>query len=399
LAPPAVSPSAPRLTPPSASPDTPSFELASRAAAATPASRRTELDGLRVSAILLLHLFHVGMMFNRWGWHLKNPQALPALEPPMEFLHYVRMPLLMVIAGAATAFALERRGATAFLRDRVKRLLLPLVFGMLVIVPPQIYIERVATGAFHGSYLAFYPQVFAFRPYPEGAFSWHHLWFVAYLFVYSVGLLPLLARLRSPLRLPPAALCLAFLPLAGVHLWLRRYPETHALVDDPRTLLYYAVLFVYGHLLGRSPEAWRWLRARRRHLALALAALSAVMLPPNEWPAPFEHLGAFAFVWAVILTALAWAPSWFPRRTPRLASAQELAYPFYILHQTVILLVGWALLHLPAPLLPAGAWPRFGLVLVASFLATWAGCELFSRARWLRPLLGMAPRAAAAPRV
>jgi len=359
-----------------------------------PSSRRADLDGLRVAAILLLHFFHVGMMFNGWDWILKNPEPLHALEPPMEAMHYVRMPLLMVIAGAATAFALDRRGAAAFLFDRVKRLLLPVIFGMLVIVPPQIYIERIASGAFTGSYLDFYPQVFSFVPYPRGAFSWHHLWFVVYLFIYSVVLLPILARLRTPLRIPPALLCLAFVPLAAIHLWLRAYPETQGLIDDPRTLLYYGVLFLYGHLLGRSPEAWAWLARVRPRLTWAFAAVCAVMLPPNEWPFLLEYLGAFAFVWLAILTALAWAPSWFRRRTPLLQHAQELAYPFYILHQTVILIVGWAALKVPM-----GPWPRLGCVLVVSLLATWMLCEIFARLRWVRPLFGMPPRKGAPARV
>jgi glucans biosynthesis protein C len=383
--------------------------LTPAAAPSSPSSsRRTDLDGLRVWAIVILHLFHVGMMFNGWSWHLKNPEPLHALEPPMEILHWVRMPLLMLIAGAATAFALEKRGLPAFLWDRVKRLLLPVVFGMLVIVPPQIYVERVASGAFHGSYLDFYPQVFRFQPYPAGAFSWHHLWFVVYLFVYSVVLVPLLVPLLGPLlaRLRPSPrhsqwlFGLGWLPLAGSFFWLRHHPETHAFLDDPRTVLHYGLLFVYGHLLGRSPAAWQWLHQARRKLAVILAVLSAVMLPPNEWPMPFELLGGFAFLWAVLLTALAWAPRWFPRRTPALQHAQQLAYPFYILHQTVILLVGFALLsHPSSALVPAGPWPRFALVLVVSFLATWACCEIFARLRWLRPLLGMAPRAAAARRV
>jgi glucan biosynthesis protein C len=356
--------------------------------------RRADLDGLRVVAILLLHFFHVGMMFNGWGWHLKNPEPLHALEPPMELLHYVRMPLLMVIAGVATALALERRGPGAFLVDRVKRLLLPVLFGMFVIVPPQIYVELAASGAFHGSYLDFYPQVLQFEPYPGGAFSWHHLWFVVYLFVYSVGLLPLLARLRTPMRLPPWLACLGFLPLAAVHLWLSHYPETHALIDDPRFLLYFGLLFCFGHLLGRSPEIWRWLHRCRRWLTLGFVVVLAVMVPPSEYVWPFETLGTYALVWSTVLTALAWGPSWFPRRTPLLQHAQELAYPFYILHQTVILLVGWASLSLAMD-----PWPRFSLVLVVSFVATWSLCELFARLRWLRPLLGMVPRRAAAARV
>src|SRR5690349_9771485 len=110
---------------------------------ATLPGRHADMDWLRVVAILLLHLFHTGMMFNSWGWHLKNPETLSVLEPPMEVLHLVRMPLLMLLAGAGTALALRRRGIGAFAWDRTKRLLWPLVFGMLVIVPPQIYIERL----------------------------------------------------------------------------------------------------------------------------------------------------------------------------------------------------------------------------------------------------------------
>ena len=162
-------------------------------------NRRPELDWLRVVAIAILHAFHVGMMFNTWPWHLKNAETLPVLEGPMELLHLVRMPLLMVIAGIATALALERRGAGACARDRVKRLLVPLLFGILVIVPPQIYVERVAAGAFTASYLAFYPTVLELEPYPEGgSLSWHHLWFVAYLFVYCALALPLFAWLATP---------------------------------------------------------------------------------------------------------------------------------------------------------------------------------------------------------
>ena len=91
-------------------------------------NRRPELDWLRVVAIAILHVFHVGMIFNRWDFHLKSPDPLPVIEGPMAFLHQIRMPLLMVIAGIATAIALERRSIGALAVDRIKRLLVPLVF-------------------------------------------------------------------------------------------------------------------------------------------------------------------------------------------------------------------------------------------------------------------------------
>jgi peptidoglycan/LPS O-acetylase OafA/YrhL len=362
--------------------------------------RRPELDWLRVVAIAILHVFHVGMIFNRWYFHLKNPEPLPVIEEPMAFLHAVRMPLLMVISGIATAIALERRTVAGFAADRLKRLLIPLVFGMLVIVPPQIYVERVTTGGYPGSYLAFYPSVFQLRPFPAGNLSWHHLWFVAYLLVYCLAALPLFAGLATaPGRRWLAWLdhvwargwiAVVFVPLALERIALRDYPETHALVHDPDTLAYYALLFAFGHLIGRSTAVWDHLVARRWRYLSATCALLAVMLPPNEYPVPFEQIGAQATVWCVLLTALGWTRWYFQRPCVRVPSwldhAQRLSYPFYILHQTVIVVIGWAWMRVPL-----GPWPRFGAVLVTSFAITWVLCELVARTP-LRPLFGLAPR-------
>lgn len=369
-------------------------------------NRRPELDWLRVVAIVILHLFHVGMMFNRWGWHLKNPDPLPVLEEPMSFLHVVRMPLLMVVAGIATAIALDRRSVGRFALDRVKRLLVPLVFGMLVIVPPQIYIERIATGTFHGSYLAFYPSVFALTPYPAGSFSWHHLWFVAYLFVYCMAAIPLFAALAAPRgqqflgwldrQWARGWIALLVVPLAIERIALDAYPETHGLIDDPNTLAYYALLFLSGHLIGRSQTVWTHLVTRRWRYLAVTGALIAVMVPPNEYPGPLEELGTTATMWWVVLTALAWARWYFQRPQqvsgqtganagPRgwLDHAQRLSYPFYILHQTVIVVIGWGWLQIAM-----GPWPRFAAVLISSFAATWLLSEAVTRIAVLRPLFG-----------
>lgn len=357
--------------------------------------RRPDLDWLRVVAIVLLHLFHTGMMFNSWEWHLKSPVALTALEPPMEFLHHVRMPLLMLISGAGTAFALRRRSVGAFGWDRMKRLLGPLLFGMLVVVPPQIFIERLHQGAFQGGYLDFYPSIFELVPYPEGSTSWHHLWFVAYLFVYCVLALPLFAALgtaRGQALLGRVDAWLArgwnvgllFLPLGLGYYVLRAWPETHALLDDPRTFLYYGQLFLLGHLFGRCPRVWEHLVARRRGVLGLTALVFAVMVPSFEYPPLPETLGRHALVWGVLLTAFAFARAHVTERRPWLVHAQELAYPFYILHQTVIILVGWALLPLKV-----GPWSLLGLVLTLSFLATWGLSEAIARVSWLRPCFGL----------
>ncbi len=160
-------------------------------------SRRYDLDWLRVICIIILLYYHVGMIYVPWGWHIKSAEKSEVMRWIMIWLHYWRMPLLFFISGAGTYFALRKRTYGNYTRERVKRLFLPLVFGMFVIVPPQIYYERISNGIHFANYADFYPSVFDFVPYPEGSFSWHHLWFVAYLFLFSLISIPLFRWLNG----------------------------------------------------------------------------------------------------------------------------------------------------------------------------------------------------------
>ncbi len=370
-----------------------------------PASvRRPDLDGLRVAAILLLHVYHCCRFFNVDDpWHLKAPQLLPALNAPMDVLHVLRMPLLMLIAGAVAAYAAQKRGVAGFAWERARRLLLPLVFGMLVVVPPQIYLERLDKGQFTGSYLAFWPSIFRTGPYPQGNLSWHHLWFVAYLFVFCLLALPILAWMERPAGRAFLARAEAFLargwnllwlvvPIWAIRILLRHRAETHDLLRDPKGLLFYGYLFLVGILLGRCPAVWETM-TRLRWAFLGLAGLLlAALLPAGEFPFPFEHLAVWAFSWLALLAIFGFTRRAITREGRLLRYGQVRAYPFYILHQTVILGVGYPLLK-PA----MGAWARLGWITLASFLVTWGLCELIAASSWLRPCFGMGPAVGAAP--
>ncbi|HJU83772.1 MAG TPA: acyltransferase family protein [Holophagaceae bacterium] len=372
----------------------------------SPSMRRPDLDWLRVAGILLLLLYHCGRFFNvNDPWHLKAPELLPVLNLPMDILHILRMPMLMLIAGAVTAYSLGRRGLGGFAWDRTKRLLLPLLFGMLVVVPPQVYVEWLDKGRFTGSYWAFWPSVLKGVPYPKGSTSWHHLWFVAYLFVYCLLALPLFAWLERPLGRIFTARLEAFLakgwtllllvaPVLAIRILLRDHRETNDLIHDPKGFLFYGYLFVAGHLLGRCPAAWEAMtRLRWAFLGMALALIVA-LLPDGEFPFPFEHIAVWLFSWSTLMAVFGFARKAIVVAGPRLTHLQSIAYPFYILHQTVILLVGYPLMK---PLM--NPWVRLGWVTAISFGTTWLLCEAIARVTWLRPCFGMGPRPrAAAPR-
>ena len=362
-------------------------------------TRRPDLDWLRVACILLLHLYHSARMFNAGDpWHVKAPVLLPILNGPMDILHLLRMPLLMLIAGTATAFALRKRSIGAFATDRVKRLLWPLIFGMLVIVPPQIWVERVWKGQYSGSYFAFWPSVLQGIPYPKGSLSWHHLWFVAYLFVFCMAALPLFAWFRREGGKTFLAKAEAFLA-RGVNHWgmavpilvgrflLRDHRETGDLLHDPKALVFYGGLFLAGHLLGRMPRLeTRLVELRQWNLLISLSLLAA-LLPPGEFPFPLEHVAIYAFIWASLCAALGYARARVTAPKPWLTRAQSRAYPFYLFHQTVIVVLGWWMLRLHLE-----PWPFLAALTVFSFFLTWGLCESVAAISWLRPCLGMGPK-------
>ncbi len=370
---------------------------------ATPSHRRPDIDALRVGCILLLHLYHSARMFNGDDpWHVKAPVLLPLLNGPMDVLHMVRMPLLMLIAGLATAFALRKRSVGTFAWDRVKRLLLPLVFGMLVIVPPQIWVERIWKGQITESYWAFWPSVFQGVPYPKGNTSWHHLWFVAYLFVFCMLALPLFQWLKSGSGQAWLGKAEGFLarganlwwlavPIMGGRFLLRNHKETNDLLHDPKNLVFYGGLFIAGHLLGRMPKVdQRLLGLRHWHLGGAVLLLTASRFG-DHLPAPLAYLAFYGAIWTSLCAALGYGRALVTTSRPWLDHAQSLAYPFYIFHQTVIVVLGWWMLRLQlAP------WTFFLSLTVASFLLTWLLCEGVAQVALLRPLLGMGPRKAVA---
>ena len=185
-------------------------------------NRRLDLDWLRVIAFALLILYHSGMAWSGWGWHINSPENLPWLTEAMRFTNRWRIPLIFMVSGGAIVLALGQRRPDVFARDRVRRLLLPLVFGILVIVPPQVYIERHSSGQFAGSFLEWLPQAYV-GIYPKGNLSWNHLWFVGYVLILTFVLLPIYLWARTPNGQAAQARLAAVMSATGLH-WLMAVP-------------------------------------------------------------------------------------------------------------------------------------------------------------------------------
>ncbi|WP_247236916.1 acyltransferase [Telluribacter sp. SYSU D00476] len=363
--------------------------------------RRYEFDWLRVLAFSLLIFYHTGMYFVGWDWHIKNPELSEAIEWPMLYLSQWRMSLIFLVSGAGVYFALGYRSGGTFAKDRMKRILLPLVAGMLLVVPPQVYAERVVQG-YVGSYFSFYPSIFELEPYPRGNFSWHHLWYLAYIFTYSLVLLPLLLFLRRATIQEKSISTWAV--LLGPALWLsaggvllnERFPATNALVDDWANHFLYVTVFVLGFVLMKLPEVQARVR-RIRWYSLAAALLTVTILCVKYWMADDEDLAGaqldLYFIikqsnrWFWLMTILGFAMQHLNIRSKYLATANEMVYPFYILHQMVIVGLGFYVRDLDWSIGSKFAFMSLGTFLICFVLIQY----MIMPVNWLRPIFGLKP--------
>jgi glucan biosynthesis protein C len=381
------------------------------------------LDWLRAAAFGLLILYHVGMYYVSWDWHIKSPFAesvSDTIEPLMLLSSPWRLALLFLVSGAATAMMLKPRPAQAarpFVRERSRRLLLPLLLGMFVIVPPQAYLEVVSAVAYEGSYLDFmrlYLQGYDGFCDGDGCLelpTWNHLWFVAYLWVYSLLLwallkawpqaLDTLARAASrwldgwALWLVPAALLGAWrMGLVG------RFPSTHALIDDFYNHAVYLSVFLAGAVLARWGGGWaRFARWRWGALVLALGLWALLIayftrygdgLVPPEWLRLVQRAGYGLLQWSALIAALGFAHRHWNRDHRWRQLVVDIVFPVYLLHQTLIILIAWGMRGWG--LAPAAEAP---LLILATAVSCVAGALLAARLGPLRVWFGWPPRAAA----
>ena len=378
-------------------------------------TRRHDIDALRALAFGLLILYHLGMLYVfDWGWHVKSTFQTEWLQWPMIFLNRWRMDLIFLISGMAAAFMLKSGQALKFFRQRNWRLLLPLLFGMAVIVPIQPYAQGVSNGLVQPGFLHFLADYYRHKTWPEGAFdgwkqgvTWNHLWYLAYLWVYTLAL----ALLAKPLASNAGRrLTAMFSGLHGARLMVLPafpflvytltlqplFPDNGDFVHDWYRNAVYFTVFLYGFVLARADGFWaEALRLRKKSLAMALLTFAPYIVMVATLPddAPIWQLDILwtlrnLYIWSMLLAILGWAPALLTKPFRWLAWANESVNPWYILHQSLIVgLAYW--------LIPYRLGPVLEPLLVLA--GTVAGCfvisEAIKRVNWLRPLFGLKFRA------
>ena len=364
--------------------------------------RRYDIDWIRVIVFDLLIFYHVIMFFVDWDFHIKNNEIVYWIESPMLFLNQWRLPILFVISGIGTRFAMNHRSGLKYIKERLSRLLIPLIAGILIIVPPQVYIERISQGFEYNSYLSFYPDFFN-GIYPTGNFSYHHLWFIAYLLTMSLLATPLFLYLRkegnSFIKLikrkvehQPLFLYVPILFFLIPEYTLKSFPATRAFIDDWYAWSVYSLCFIIGFVLICMKETfWKALN-KVRYLSLAIGILSFSILITHAGGKQF-HDSIYPWIpilkvtnmWTWILAIFAWSARFLNKKNNLILQRNNAVYPFYIVHQTIIIFFGYLLMDVQM---------HYGfkmlIMVVATFFLSWIIYkQIIMRFNFLKPLFGV----------
>ena len=358
------------------------------------------LDWLRVLGVLFVFLYHTTRLYNFEDWVVKNNVWYPNVEYWNSFATSFMMPLMFVVSGASLFYALGKGGFGMFLKDKTMRLLVPLLVADLTHISIQAYLWNRTHGLFSGNYFQFLPQY-----YHLDSINWMgaHLWYLVYLFAYSIILYPLMRWLKGSgsgflFRLDgwlskTGVVYILALPMLLLVAFL---PDGAPLMDENGGwpyLMYFFFLF-YGFLIvsdERLQDKIRQMRWISLSIVLVLAfghcILDNQLVKTDAITAGMVLLGVSRYFggWMCVLAFFGLSMQYLTMRTPRLAYANEAVLPFYILHQTVILAVGFVVLQWSIPDLL-----EWVVVVVLSFAFIMAIYEYLIR-RWnvMRFLFGM----------
>ncbi len=372
--------------------------------------------------MLAVFFFHCARFFGGGDWHLLNDEQSLVATLFIGVLDMWIMPLFMLLSGAGSWYALKSRTGGQYLIERVKRILIPLYgIGAFVLLAPQAYFEFVThSGGVVPSFWEFYPR------YVAGIFSgvsfetpfffnimYGHLWFLQYLFLISLVVLPLLLFLKSErgqrFISKLAGLCIRWggiflflIPLVVVRIsFVHFFTQEHTWAN----FLAYAVFFLMGYIMvadqrftdGIKKHAWIFLAlgiigfGGEGYFIFVLRYNYANLHHPGGEPFSLMYvifqvlMSVGRFSWVAFMLSVGAKYLNFGGKAVTYGSEAQL--PFYIFHQTVILCVGWFVIRLAI-----GMIAKYLIIVVVSFILIMALYELLVRRfNVVRLLFGMRP--------
>lgn len=331
------------------------------------------IDWMRILGIIAVFFIHAISFFHPIDWHVKNGDKSEIALVLFRFGFIWIMPLFFFLAGASGVFGTNKPFGQ-FFTNKTLRLLIPLAFGMLFLIPPQKYVEALTHNNFVGTYPEFLSAYFSGdqRLFPFGlqpsigliCFSAYHLWFLAHLFIISIVTYPLIKLLErkgksfmdglSKITSFSGGALLLFIPVA-IAFALMKKPFPHFTGWGDMTA--YGLFFMFGYLYTRH-EGLKQSLMKSQSISLVVGTIMTVLyLMSFNMKETFigqlfqqsEGLGYYVFqmfshilmVWCWIIFLVSLGIKYLDRDSKARQPLNDSVLPFYILHQTVLLLIGY----------------------------------------------------------
>lgn len=366
------------------------------------------IDWLRVTAFGLLFVFHSFRLFDTYPWHLKNAETSISINYIIEFMHSWRMYIIFLVSGAGTYFAMKSKREN-FLNGRIKRLIIPYIFGVFILIPPQKFLEAIQQSGFEGNYLTFLTQL------PQGLinenFGWnliwtgylgYHIWYLVYLFVQTILFLPLFKlflKNQNKVCEQSDRLFRSFytfwyiiIPFVLLEFLLRPlFPQYLNWADFATFSLY----FLLGFILQINQTIILFIEKNAyKYLLIAITCWSLYLINKtflDNISIPAYTLDYFSSIILKNLNSICWVFAFiglgkkfldFNHRY--LNDLNQGILPFYILHQTVIVIFGFFVVKWDLSILE-----KFLIIFTSSFFVTIGLYQIIRRNNLMRFFFGM----------
>ena len=343
------------------------------------------VDWLRVLAVLALFPFHTGQIYNQAPFYVKDELTSLLIMGISDFIYQWHMPLFMFLAGIGSYYALRFRSGKEYLLERLKRLLIPLVFGTLVLIPPVTYLrmfgdpDRVwhagfshnAIPGFDKGFFEYYPDFFN-GIYPNGNFEWGHLWFLAYLFTFSLIALPIFLYIKSEkgswvidlfkkVVQKSTGIFLFFIPIAVIEVLLRdAFPNMQNLISDWANFLMFITVFIFGFIMTSDDKFgevidrhWKAALTIGLLIAISLSVVHVVQIQTGLNEVTFyilEMILRGVCIWFCMIGFLGFGKRFLNRGGKFINYAREAALPVYIIHLPMVVIVGFYVIKFDLPI-------------------------------------------------
>ncbi len=347
--------------------------------------REYYLDYLRIISILLLFVVHTLMVWNDygqkfyvWGGDNRLVSSLIILINPWF------MPILFVIAGMCARYSLKNRTTKQFIIERVRKLFIPFVSGIILLVPFQTLFARKFFFHYKGSildnfthFITHYTDLSGY----DGAFTPGQLWFILFLFIISlIGVLSERVIPYKKFEKKFSEINIYIVILMFILVWGGYYIGNFGGFSIGKNL----VLYLLGYYVLSNDRVLQLVEKYRKLLMVMFcSSLSILFIMYYRYAYYGDALVNFV-AWTGCCALISFAKKYLNKRTGFWFYFNKASFPVYMLHQSILVAVAYyTLLYVDGLLL------QIGIIIIVSFIVSIFLYEIIKRIPYVRLLLGM----------